>query len=758
MSSSKLPKVALVGCGPWGANLARAFARQGVLDTIVDIVPAQANQLADLISSQSFTRPRISTWPEVLQDPEIDAVALATPAPKHAEMAIACLDAGKHVFTEKPFALSVEDGQRVAQKAIEVGNKTVMVGHLFQYHPAFVKLRDLVRQGRLGRIQHIHSRRLNFGRVREEENAFWNLGVHDVSMILALAHGSPDEVTIQGFNHLRGNIADVVTVGLIWETGLQAHIHVSWLYPQKERKLIVVGDVATAVFDDCEPWESKLRVFDNRFPWKNGVPQAIRGEWEAVSLEAQESLNAECREFIECVKSGRQAATSSDEALPVVDVLARVEAELRRSQPTKSDSKQTSDYVQTNGTANAQDHQNATLPDQNQTYGKANGKANRVQHKPTNDIPLIDLTTQRVQIQSTLNARLSRVFSHGRYILGPEVHELEARLCSFTGASHVVSCGSGTGALTLSLLALNFQPGDAIIVPDLSFVATVEPVVLLGGVPIFVDVEPTNLTLDASLINAGVAAASQAGHRAVGIIAVDLYGHAADYSAINAAAARHNLWVIADGAQSLSGAVNGQRVGSLARVTTTSFFPSKPLGGYGDGGAVFTDDQSLAATVRSLRQHGLDNTKTDGLMVGLNSRLDTIQAAVLLCKLDLLADERTQRQKAAETYSGLLRDVVAVPSSRKDVESAWAAYTVRTKQRDAVQQRLAESGIAYAIYYAVPFHKQAAYKRFPVVEGGCPVTERACKEIISLPIGPYLSAATQMRVAQTVREALDERT
>lgn len=277
---------------------------------------------------------------------------------------------------------------------------------------------------------------------------------------------------------------------------------------------------------------------------------------------------------------------------------------------------------------------------------------NEVEHESEDKISLVDLTTQRVKLQDKLDTKIAKVIQHGKFILGPEVRELETRLADFAGAAHVVTCGSGTGALTLSLLALGLQPNDAVLVPDLSFVATVEPVVLLGGVPIFVDVEPQHLTIDASLIDAGVTAAEKAGYRAVGIIAVDIYGHPADYDALNEVASRHKLWILGDAAQSFGGSFGGRRVGSLARVTTTSFFPSKPLGCYDDGGAVLTEDEGLAMILRLQRQHDLNETKTNGLCIGLNSRLDTIHAAVLLCKLDLLAEERKKRETLEKSQRG----------------------------------------------------------------------------------------------------------
>lgn len=778
MSKTPAPRIAVVGCGPWGKNLAQAFAREGALEVLVDIFPSQAGELAGQLSNQGYDYPSICSWEDALRNTSIDAIALATPAPKHADMAISSLAAGKHVFIEKPFALSLKDGKRVIEAAT-IANKLVMVGHLFQYHPAFIELKAMVHQGKLGRIQHIHSRRLGFGRIRQEEDVFWNLGSHDISMILALAGDMPVEVIAKGFHHVRQHIADIASAGLSWASGLQAHILVSWLYPQKERKLIVVGDIATAVFDDCEPWEKKLRVFRNKVSWSDSVPEAVKEGVETVALQTQEPLAAECRDFLDCVKSGRQPVTNSKEALQVVEILGWIEDQIRQnnstlSSATKNPSNSTFNSLLPRSAISGGPRTNVLYPRTRQTGQRENSTLRAVSShvdeedisirndpigevpKTADSIPLVDLTPQKARIQDQLDFRLAKVLNHTKFILGPEVRELEARLTDHSGAAHVVTCGSGTAALTLALLALGLQPGNAVLVPDLSFVATVEPIVLLGGVPIFVDVEPQYLTINPSLVDAGVTAAAKAGYQAVGIIAVDLYGHPADYDALHEAAARHGLWVISDAAQSFGGSSGGRRVGSLARLTTTSFFPSKPLGCYGDGGAVFTNDSELAELLRSLRQHGLDNTKSNGLRIGLNSRLDTIQAAVLLCKLDLLTEEMIQRDKVAEIYGQLLHGVVALPTARDDVRSAWAAYTARIKKRDIVKQYLDDHGIASAIYYAVPFHKQLAYQRFPIIDGSCPVAERACEEVLSLPMGPYLNFAMQTRIANTLLEALGE--
>jgi dTDP-4-amino-4,6-dideoxygalactose transaminase len=366
-------------------------------------------------------------------------------------------------------------------------------------------------------------------------------------------------------------------------------------------------------------------------------------------------------------------------------------------------------------------------------------------------ISLIDLVAQQARIRDRLDAALRRVLAHGQYIMGPEVAELEERLSAFCGAPHTVACASGTDALALALMALGLRRRDAVLIPSFTFAATAEVVPLLGAVPVFVDVDPESFNLEPGALGAGIAVARRAGLRPVGIIAVDLFGQPADYDAIHEVAQAHDLWVIADAAQSFGASWRDRNVGTLARLTTTSFFPAKPLGCYGDGGAVFTDDPELAAVIRSLRVHGQGEDKYDNVRIGINGRLDTLQAAVLLTKLDIFADEIQARQRAAECYHVLLAGLVATPSLREEASSTWAQYTIRSPDRDALRNRLAAAGVPTAVYYSRPLHLQTAYRDFPVAEGGCPIAERLATEVLSLPMHGYLDAATQDRIAVALR-------
>jgi predicted dehydrogenase/serine acetyltransferase len=320
------PQVAVAGCGHWGRNLVRNFAELGALAAVVDVEPARAAELAARHGAPA------REWAAVLADADVDAVALATPAERHAPMALEALGHGKHVFIEKPLALAVADGERVAAAAA-AAKRTVMVGHLLQFHPAFLKLGELVRAGEVGRLQYLYSSRLNLGRIRREENVFWSFAPHDLSMIVALAGEPPTKVNAVGCSYLHPSIADVTTTHLEFANGIRAHVFVSWLHPFKEQKLVVVGDAGMAVFDDGQPWERKLTLFRHRIAWRNGLPEPARAEAEPVALDRAEPLTEECLHFLECIRTGARPRTDAAEALGVLRVLAAAEQSMRDAGP-----------------------------------------------------------------------------------------------------------------------------------------------------------------------------------------------------------------------------------------------------------------------------------------------------------------------------------------------------------------------------------------------------------------------------------------
>jgi dTDP-4-amino-4,6-dideoxygalactose transaminase len=371
-------------------------------------------------------------------------------------------------------------------------------------------------------------------------------------------------------------------------------------------------------------------------------------------------------------------------------------------------------------------------------------------------IPFIDVAAQRRRLGRSVDDAIARVLGHCQFILGPEVRTLEAALAAFCGARHVVSCASGTDALVMVLMAREIGPGDAVICPSFTFTATAEVVALVGATPVFADVEEASFNLDPESLRAACATARAAGLRPKAVIPVDLFGQPADYDRIMAVADAESLFVLDDAAQAFGATYKNRRVGGLAAATATSFFPAKPLGCYGDGGAIFTDDEDLAKVLRSVRVHGEGSGKYDCVRIGLNGRLDTIQAAVLIEKLKIFPEEILARERIARRYSSALADVVNIPRLASGSTSVWAQYTLRlpSGQRDELAAALKSQGIPTAVHYPVPLHRQEPYKQFPVAEGGAPVSERLADEVISLPMHAYLDEASQDRIIEAVRHAL----
>ena len=351
-------------------------------------------------------------------------------------------------------------------------------------------------------------------------------------------------------------------------------------------------------------------------------------------------------------------------------------------------------------------------------------------------VPFIDLQAQYHRLKPQIDARMHAVLDHGQFILGPEVAEFERALGEFAGGTHVIGVSNGTDALMMALMVQDIGPGDAVYVPSFTFTATAEAVLMLGATPVFVDVLEDSCNLDADDL---VRAISQTkGLRPKAVIAVDLFGLPADYQRIGAVAAAHGMQVIADAAQSMSGAIDGVRVGKLAPLTATSFFPAKPLGCFGDGGALFTSDAEMAEKLRSIRGHGTGKAKYDIVRIGMNARLDTLQAAILLVKLTVLEQERSNREKLSRYYDSRLSNMVRVPARPAGYQSAWAQYTIQLDHRDRVQAALSKSGIPTQIYYPRPMHLQPAYAGYGGGAGSLPVSEYLSRKVLSLPMHPYM--------------------
>lgn len=353
-------------------------------------------------------------------------------------------------------------------------------------------------------------------------------------------------------------------------------------------------------------------------------------------------------------------------------------------------------------------------------------------------IEFIDLKAQQARLKDKIEAGIQNVLTHGQYILGPEVKELEEKLAAYVGAKYCITCANGTDALQIAQMAFGIGPGDEVITPGFTYIATAETVAILGATPVYVDVNPNTYNLDVAQLEAAITPRTKA------IIPVSLYGQCADFDAINAIAAKYNIPVIEDAAQSFGATYKGRKSCNLTTVACTSFFPSKPLGCYGDGGAIFTNDDELAKVIRQIARHGQDR-RYHHIRVGMNSRLDTLQAAILLPKLEILDEEMQARQRVAETYTKLFNEagVNTTPCIEAHNQSAWAQYTIQVESRDDVQAKLKEQGIPTAVHYPIPLNKQPAVANANV---SLPVGDAIAERVMSLPMHPYLTAEAQEKI------------
>jgi UDP-2-acetamido-2-deoxy-ribo-hexuluronate aminotransferase len=359
-------------------------------------------------------------------------------------------------------------------------------------------------------------------------------------------------------------------------------------------------------------------------------------------------------------------------------------------------------------------------------------------------IPFVDLAAQQDRIRADLDRRIANVLSHGQYILGPEVAELEERLAAYVGVGHCLTCANGTDALQIALMSIGVGPGDEVIAPSFSYIATAETVALLGAKPVFVDVDPLTFLVDVNDIEARITDRTRA------IVPVSLYGQCADMSSINAIANRHGLTVIEDAAQSFGAMQKGEKSCSLSRIACTSFFPSKPLGCYGDGGAIFTDDDALAMTLRQIARHGQER-RYYHVRIGINSRLDTIQAAVLLAKLEVFDDDISRRYRTAQLYDEYLKELdIQRPAVLPGNTSVWAQYTVQCDDRDGLAARLKYLGVPTTVHYPLPLHRQPALE-FDAV---CPSSERVSSRVLSLPMHADLTASDVAMIADAIGKSL----
>lgn len=371
-----------------------------------------------------------------------------------------------------------------------------------------------------------------------------------------------------------------------------------------------------------------------------------------------------------------------------------------------------------------------------------------------NKISFIDLKTQYSVLEQNIKNSISNVLESGQFILGPIVEEAELLLSKYTEAKNTVTVSSGTDALFVSLLALDIGPGSKVFLPSFTYTATAEVIALLQATPVFVDVDELTYNISSIDLNLKINSYKKSELNNSAIIAVDLFGQPADYPILQKIADEHGLHLISDAAQSFGGLINDMKVGKLAPITTTSFYPTKPLSCYGDGGAIFTDDNDVAKKIKSIRSHGISNDPYENIRIGTNARFDAIQAAIIINKLSIFDEELTQRRKIASIYDQELGEYVLLPRIQTEMKSAWAHYTIRTKKRNALRKFLLENDIPTMIYYPKPMHKQIAYQDYHNHKDALPNSEMLCNEVLSLPLHPYINEDQILRITSKIKEFL----
>ena len=367
----------------------------------------------------------------------------------------------------------------------------------------------------------------------------------------------------------------------------------------------------------------------------------------------------------------------------------------------------------------------------------------------------IDLKAQQRLIRDELDAAVKKVLDHGQYIMGPEVREFENALSEYTGSKHAITCANGTDALSIVLMAWNIGAGDAVFVPSFTYIATAEAPSQLGATPFFVDVDIDTFNIDPKSFKQAILDCRKLGLRPAAVIPVDLFGQPAAIDQITNIAHENKIKVLIDGAQSFGGISKNRRVGSMGDATTTSFFPAKPLGCYGDGGAIFTQDDNDLELINSIRLHGKGSHKYEHIQIGMNSRMDTIQAAILIEKLKIFPDELIAREKVANLYTERLSEIIKTPLCNNNLKSAWAQYTIIIEDRERVQDELKSKNIPSVIYYPIPLSKQAGYKDYPCVKSGLNVSDFLSKRVLSLPMHPYLKEEAIQKISSVLSKFLD---
>jgi len=729
--------VALLGAGYWGKNYIRIMSQMQEKGSLkfAGVYEADSKSRENLRFNYPGVR-FVENLETFLDDKSITAVVIVTPASTHAAVIEKILNAGKHVLVEKPLTVDTKSSQKCCELAKEKGLR-LMVGHTFLFNASVNELKRQVEDPEFGKMHYIHCKRTNLGPIRHDTSVIWDLAPHDISIILFLMQSTGKKllkVSAVGSKNLGGKFEDTAWLHMMFEDNVVAQVHVSWLDPHKVRDVVVVSDKKRIAFDDMDG-RQPVKIFWKGVEYVPGWGDqsfflTIRdGDIHIPNITPTEPLSAQFKHFLDSVSDPSLKNASPGEF--GVDVVAVLEA-AEISMANEGKAIPISDVL------------GGTQP---QSIGGWPHSEPPVRCERTGDIPLVDIQAAYRTVKPEVDVAVAKVFAQGCFIEGPPVKEFETEFAKYIGAKHCIGVNSGTDALYLAYRYLGLEPGDEIITQANTFIATCLGATTLGAVIKLVDVEPATGQIDTSKIEAAITPKTKI------IVPVHLYGHAANMEAILAIAKKHNLKVVEDASQGHGAFFKKGRVGSFGDAGCFSFYPGKNLGAFGDGGALVTNDDKLAASIRAWRAWGAAK-KYHHTEKGGNSRLDTVQAAVLLCKLRKLDAGNAKRREIADKYMAELKGVgdLLLPKSPPNTESVWHLFVICTDKRDALLKHLNDNKVGAGIHYPLPIHKQECYKEeLSALVGTLPQAEKEAPRMLSLPVYPEMTSLQQDRVIEQVK-------
>jgi dTDP-4-amino-4,6-dideoxygalactose transaminase/predicted dehydrogenase len=729
-------ELAVIGCGHWGPNHIRVFNSlpDSRVGAAVDLDEKRLRSVREMYPEIRCER----DYRRVLQDPNFDAVVVATPVSSHYEIVRKSIHAGKHVLCEKPLCENSEEAEELLGLA-QAQSRALMVGHVFLFNPGIMKLKELVYTGELGELQYLSASRTNLGPLRSDVNVACDLATHDISIFNWLLASEPEVVSASGASFVRANIEDVAFVSMRYPGNVLTNIHVSWLDPKKVRGITVVGRQQMATWDELQP-TSPVAIYDKGAmtvrDYEDYGEYLRLSTWEGdirlPRVRPDEPLKLQAIEFLKWLRNGHvqhgyTERSRSEFSLGIIRVLEAIQASM----------KQGGSPVEVKRKEGVRSPARAT---QRQETA-------REKRRSMKGVPFVDLAAQHITIQAEINAAIQRVMSECKFVLGPQVEEFEIDFARFVGCEHAVGVSSGLDALNLALMAVGIGPGDEVILPANTYIATALSVSAVGARPVLVDCDPQTYNIDVNLIEPALTRRTKA------IIPVHLTGQAANMDPILQVAGQYGLRVIEDAAQAHGTLYKGRSCGSMGSVGCFSFYPGKNLGAYGDGGMVTTDNPELAARTRRLRNYG-QTAKYRHTEKGLNTRLDTLQAAILSVKLRCLPQWNKARTAHAEAYRDLLSGVGDLIFQQEAPHSThvYHLFIIETDWRDALREHLNTREIQTGVHYPIPIHLQRAYEDLGYGEGDFPETERLAKRMLSLPMFPELRREQIERVAEEIEK------